>query len=76
MCPQRKWPISWASTPSNSGRVLLSTSVSKRAIFLRLPSPVKKAFALVERFEPSITKTPVRGKPHISPSVELSEDCV
>lgn len=38
--------------------------VSKRAIFLRSPKPVKKAFDFEDRLEPSITEISVRGNSH------------
>ena len=37
--------------------------MSKSAIRFRDPKPVKNAFALLERFEPSITHTPASGNP-------------
>lgn len=50
--------------PTSPSVVWFSTRVSKRAIFLFLPNPVKKAFDLVERLDPSMMNSSVSGKLH------------
>ena len=57
----------------SSGVVLFSMSVSKRAILRFFPKPVKNALALVERFEPSMTKTSFTGNPQRLPSDSISD---
>ena len=54
MCPFFEWPISCANTATSSSVLVCLISVSKSAIRLNLPNPVKKALECAERFEPSI----------------------
>ena len=54
MCPFFEWPISCANTATSSSVDVCLISVSKSAIRLNLPKPVKKALEWADRFEPSI----------------------
>ena len=62
ICLRLKWPTSCANTATSSSMLWLLIKVSYNTIFFFLPIPEKKAFALLERFEPSITYILSKGK--------------
>jgi len=55
ICPRFSCPTSWARTPRISEVFICATRVSKSAMRLVAPKPVKNALLCEERFEPSIS---------------------
>ena len=73
--PSVTLPIQDIDAAEESGTQSVKAQQRLRELILagHLPAGSRIAeLALVERFEPSITKTPVRGKPQRSPSASIS----